>query len=85
MAPVTDEKHTTLTTMSTGGSDRKADVAHDEHALAHEEVKKLTLWQSLRRWPKVSAYCLALTSAILLWGYDLAVSDAASHQFGNSG
>jgi hypothetical protein len=80
MTRIADEKHTTLTTMATADSDAKVDIAHDEHALAHEEVKKLTLWQSLRRWPKVSAYCLALTSAILLWGYDLAVGDAASHQ-----
>jgi hypothetical protein len=38
-----------------------------EESASSEE--QLTLWQAVRKWPKVTAYCLALTSAILLWGY----------------
>ncbi|KAJ9610482.1 hypothetical protein H2200_005259 [Cladophialophora chaetospira] len=34
---------------------------------------KLSLWHALRKWPKVAGYCLALTTAILLWGYDMAM------------
>ena len=34
---------------------------------------KLSLWQAMRKWPKVAGYCLALTTAILLWGYDMAM------------
>ncbi|KIW65451.1 hypothetical protein PV04_07710 [Phialophora macrospora] len=34
---------------------------------------KLSLWQAIQRWPKVAGYCLALTTAILLWGYDMAM------------
>jgi hypothetical protein len=34
---------------------------------------KLSLWQAFRKWPKVAGYCLALTTAILLWGYDMAM------------
>jgi len=35
--------------------------------------EKLSLWQAIRKWPKVAGYCLALTTAILLWGYDMAM------------
>ncbi len=34
---------------------------------------KLSLWQAVQKWPKVAGYCLALTTAILLWGYDMAM------------
>ncbi|OCT49090.1 sugar transporter [Cladophialophora carrionii] len=34
---------------------------------------KLSLWRAVRKWPKVAGYCLALTTAILLWGYDMAM------------
>ncbi|KAJ5691844.1 hypothetical protein N7462_001267 [Penicillium macrosclerotiorum] len=46
------------------------------------------LWQSVKRWPRVIAYCLALSSAILLYGYDLVIVGNASampafqHRFG---
>lgn len=33
----------------------------------------LPLLQSIRLYPKVVGYCFALTSAILLWGYDLVI------------
>jgi hypothetical protein len=31
------------------------------------------LWHSLKKWPKVVGYNLALSSAILLYGYDLVI------------
>lgn len=34
---------------------------------------QLTLLQGLRMWPKITLYCLSLTTAILLWGYDMAM------------
>ncbi|KAJ5652881.1 hypothetical protein N7507_010307 [Penicillium longicatenatum] len=46
------------------------------------------LWQLLKRWPKVVMYCLALSSAILLYGYDLVIVGTVSampafqHTFG---
>lgn len=36
------------------------------------------LWQSLKRWPKVVGYNLALSSAILLYGYDLVIVGTVS-------
>lgn len=36
------------------------------------------LWQLLKRWPKVVMYCLALSSAILLYGYDLVIVGTVS-------
>lgn len=38
-----------------------------EESVSSEE--QLKLWQAVRKYPKVAGYCLALTSAILLWGY----------------
>lgn len=32
------------------------------------------LWTGLKEHSRVSMYCLALTSAILLWGYDMAMT-----------
>lgn len=32
------------------------------------------LWTGLKEYSRVSMYCLALTSAILLWGYDMAMT-----------
>jgi MFS transporter, SP family, general alpha glucoside:H+ symporter len=34
---------------------------------------KLGFKQAVRTYPKVSAWCLALTTAILLWGYDMII------------
>lgn len=36
------------------------------------------LWHSLKRWPKVVMYNLALSSAILLYGYDLVIVGTVS-------
>jgi hypothetical protein len=57
--------------MSTKGD---IDVTHSEVADTSDETKKLGLWQALKRWPKLSAYCAGLISAILLWGYDSAMA-----------
>ena len=42
----------------------KDNDGHDAH---------LPLVQAMKKYPKIVAYCLSLTSAVLLWGYDLAV------------
>jgi len=36
------------------------------------------LWQLLKQWPKVVMYCLTLSSAILLYGYDLVIVGTVS-------
>lgn len=38
-----------------------------------DENEDLPFFQAVKRYPKVAAYCLALTTAILLWGYDLVI------------
>ena len=42
----------------------------------NELEEKLPLRQAIRRFPKVVAYCLALTTVIIGWGYDLVVVGA---------
>lgn len=61
----TDQDNTLVSSFS-----HDSDVAHPSTGV----MKPRSLWQNLRRYPKVSAYCIALTSGILLWGYDLAMS-----------
>lgn len=41
------------------------------------------LWQSIKKFPRIVGYCLALSSAILLYGYDLVIvgTVAAMPQF----
>ena len=52
----------------------KTSRMHIEQVEFEDSSKELSLLQAIRKWPKVSAYCLALTSAILLWGYDMAMN-----------
>lgn len=44
--------------------------------LAH--ATHIPLWQLLKQWPKVVMYCFALSSAILLYGYDLVIVGTVS-------
>ena len=44
--------------------------------VSHET--NIPLWHSLKRWPKVVMYNLALSSAILLYGYDLVIVGTVS-------
>jgi hypothetical protein len=39
---------------------------------------KVSLWQSVKIYPKVVGYSLGLTAAILLYGYDLAIVGTVS-------
>lgn len=39
---------------------------------------KLSLWQAFKLYPRVVGYCFGLSSAILLYGYDLVVVGAVS-------
>ena len=41
-------------------------------------VKDLTLWQAVRKWRKIVLYCLGLSCAILLYGYDLVIVGTVS-------
>ena len=43
-----------------------------------EANNKLTLWAAIKKWRRVVYYCAALTSAILLYGYDYAVVSTTS-------
>jgi len=55
----------------------KAPVTHLENVPSREtsiDPAEMGLWQNLKRNPKVAAYCFALTSVILLWGYDLGMT-----------
>ncbi|GJN71779.1 hypothetical protein PLICBS_005847 [Purpureocillium lilacinum] len=40
--------------------------------------KDLTLWKSVKKWPKVVLYCVGLTFAILMYGYDYAIVGTTS-------
>jgi hypothetical protein len=48
-----------------------------------EKKQHIPLWQSIKRFPRIVGYCLALSSAILLYGYDLVIvgTVAAMPQF----
>ncbi|KEF58235.1 uncharacterized protein A1O9_06161 [Exophiala aquamarina CBS 119918] len=72
----TDFKETAVdsSAIMDGDCESKVNVFHAEDLGLSDEEKRQNLVQALRRWPKMSAYCLALTSAILLWGYDMAMS-----------
>lgn len=42
------------------------------------QTQHVPLWQSVKKWPRGIAYCLALSSAILLYGYDLVIVGTVS-------
>jgi hypothetical protein len=42
------------------------------------QAQHVPLWQSMKKWPRVVAYCLILSSAILLYGYDLVIVGSVS-------
>jgi hypothetical protein len=48
-----------------------------------ENNSYIPLSQSIKKWPRIVGYCLALSSAILLYGYDLVIvgTVAAMPQF----
>jgi hypothetical protein len=56
------------------------DVSHVD---ASENKAYVPLWHSLKKWRRIVGYCLALSSAILLYGYDLVIvgTVAAMPQF----
>jgi len=56
--------------------DFNGNVSQDYTVTQHQEHH--SLWQSLKRWPKVVGYNLALSSAILLYGYDLVIVGTVS-------
>ena len=58
-----------------------ADVVDDIEA--SRKPSHIPLWQSIRKFPRIVGYCLALSSAILLYGYDLVIvgTVAAMPQF----
>lgn len=47
------------------------------------KTSHVPLWQSVKKFPRIVGYCLALSSAILLYGYDLVIvgTVAAMPQF----
>lgn len=46
-----------------------ADVDNDDH---------LTLWQALKKWKRISWYCVGMTSAILMYGFDYVIVGSGS-------
>lgn len=38
----------------------------------------LTLWQSIKKWRRVVLYCIGMTSAILMYGYDYVIVGTVS-------
>lgn len=62
---------TQLENISSGG--QGCDPDHGRLPKAH-----VTLWRSVREWPRVVGYCVALSSAILLYGYDLVIVGTVS-------
>ncbi len=61
-----------------GDCESKVEISHTEAIGVSDEEKRLNLVQALRRWPKVALYCLSLTSAILLYGFDTSMSGSLS-------
>ncbi len=47
-------------------------------AVETDPHKDLTLWKSVKKWPKVVLYCVGLTFAILMYGYDYAIVGTTS-------
>ena len=39
---------------------------------------ELTLWQAVSKWRKLVLYCVGLSSAVLLYGYDQAIVGSVS-------
>ncbi|KAJ5151623.1 hypothetical protein N7492_009918 [Penicillium capsulatum] len=44
----------------------------------HQPPAHAPLWESVKKWPRVILYCLALSSAVILYGYDLIVVGTVS-------
>lgn len=40
--------------------------------------ERLSLWAAIRKWPRAAGWSIALTSTILLWGYDNALVGSVS-------
>ena len=53
-------------------------VEHVSHLETTSPTPDQTLWQSIKKWPRVVIYCLALNTAILLYGYDLVIVGTVS-------
>lgn len=45
---------------------------------AKETQSHVPLWKSIRRFPRIVGYCFALSSAILMYGYDLVIVGAVA-------
>lgn len=59
------------------GNTTKIPATHLEDVPSQEtsiDPAEMGLWQNLKKNPKVAAYCFALTSVILLWGYDMGMT-----------
>jgi hypothetical protein len=43
-----------------------------------DQDDNLTLWQALRKWKRVSWYCVGLTSAMIMFGFDYVIVGSSS-------
>ena len=73
----TDQKSTDMTTTEQSKDAKADEMTHSVNAETIEHVTPMTnpendlrLIEAVKLYPKVTAWCLGLTSAILLWGYD---------------
>lgn len=46
--------------------------------LEANEFDHLTFWQSVKKWKRIVWYCIGLTSAILMYGYDYVIVGTVS-------
>lgn len=66
---MSSQKHTTVGLEQLEAQYDDASLLEKTEPVPESEAK-MSVWTALRRWPKVSWYSLALTSTIVLWGFD---------------
>ena len=50
----------------------------DDDDAASETSDTMTLWQAVRKYHRVTLYCVGLTSAILMYGFDYVIVGTVS-------
>lgn len=68
-----DHDHAAPSVHATGGNSYSDNLAADEPPTAIDHAERMPLWQAVRTYPKVVTYFACLTSAVILWGYDLVI------------
>jgi hypothetical protein len=50
----------------------------DDITYEAQNHESLSLWQAIRKWPRITLYCLALSMNLLVWGYDTGLVGSVS-------